>query len=101
MVPNKKFPNMSTEEMEQDSMKKCKAAAFSKRREAALPLLDSSHTQLYACAYCSFETMTHADIVKVCYIENLHVPINEKLHCPCWIALTRSFMHAPIVPSKG
>ena len=45
-------------------MKKCKAAATSKRREADLPLLNSVTTQLYACAYCNFETMTHADIVQ-------------------------------------
>ncbi|XP_076437618.1 uncharacterized protein LOC143276847 [Babylonia areolata] len=55
---------MSHEELEYDSMKKCKAAATSKRREADLPLLNSTSTQLYACAYCNFETMTHSEIVR-------------------------------------
>ncbi|KAL8607774.1 hypothetical protein ACOMHN_039447 [Nucella lapillus] len=56
--------DMSREELEYDSMKKCKAAATSKRREADLPLLNSTSTQLYACAYCNFETMTHSQIVQ-------------------------------------
>ena len=66
-LPNraiKRKPDMSQEELEYDSMKKCKAAATSKRREADLPLLNSSNTQLYACAYCNYETMTHSEIVQ-------------------------------------
>ena len=66
-LPNravKRKPDMSQEELEYDSMKKCKAAATSKRREADLPLLNSTTTQLYACAYCNYETMTHSEIVQ-------------------------------------
>lgn len=54
------------EDMEYDSIKRCKAAASSRRRDSDLspPVTSSSNTQLYACAYCSFETQTHAEIVQ-------------------------------------